>query len=158
VAASVLGALGIMQLPGRAWVMRRTQLPSNQALMVVPLLLQALALGVIALSPWLPLTAAAVGLYGVGAGLHTLARPWIVQQRYASHAGLRNGQVARAQGLGRAATPVLAAAAAQWIDTMFVFLAMLAWLLLLLPLAQRISRAPVQFDGALDHDRPALAR
>jgi hypothetical protein len=61
-----------------------------------------------ALAPW-----AGVALFATGAGLTTLARPYLVLHIYGvERAGQINGVIARGQQLARAAGPVSAAALA----------------------------------------------
>ncbi|HEV8692837.1 MAG TPA: MFS transporter [Lysobacter sp.] len=139
VAAAVLAALGVAQLPGRIWLLRgRREVPAR-ALNLSPIVLQVTGLAVIVLatSPWWVATGVAV--FGLGAGLQTLARPWLVQALYGvSDAGRWNGEVARIQGFARAAGPVAAAGAA-WVGGTPVVLAGVGGLLVLtLPLARRL--------------------
>jgi MFS family permease len=111
-AAAIGGLLGVMQLPGRAMMMNRSFSPSPLQLLMASFALQIAGL--------LALTANAqaamwigVSLFACGAGLTTLARPYLVLQVYgAERAGSINGVIARAQQLARAAGPVSAAAIA----------------------------------------------
>lgn len=139
VAALVLAALGIAQLPGRVWLLRgRGPLPGN-LLKVWPIALQAAGLGVItaAYDPWL--MAFGVVVFGVGAGLQTLSKPWLVQRLYgAAAAGRWNGEVARVQGFARAAGPLAVVAAAMALGTPIVLLGMVGLLLATIPLALRL--------------------
>jgi MFS family permease len=112
-AATVLATLGIAQLPGRLWMLRGGALPSPGHFAALPLVLQGVGLAGMALAPGIGLAAVSVAVFGLGAGLHTLARPWLVQRLYGlSAAGYWNGQVARVQGFARALGPVLAVALA----------------------------------------------
>ena len=62
-------------------------------------------------SPWA--VAAGVAVFGLGSGLHTLSRPWLIQRLYGvAEVGRLNGEVARAQGFARAAGPLLMVGAA----------------------------------------------
>lgn len=140
-AAGVLAALGLAQLPGRLWLLRGGRLPGARVLATWPLPMQAMGLLLVAAvrEPWA--AAAGVGLFGLGAGLHTLARPWLVQARFGAQAGQRNGEVARAQGVGRALGPLLAVLAAGVAGSPAVLgLAAIA-LLAMLPVAEKLSRA-----------------
>lgn len=142
VAASVLAVLGLAQLPGRVWMLRQRNTPRASSLTVWPLLLQSLGLLTVAIAATPLWAAVGVALFGLGAGLHTLARPWLVQQRYSANAGFRNGQIAQAQGIGRALTPLLAAGIASLTSTATVLIAFAALTLLLIPIAQTLGRAP----------------
>jgi hypothetical protein len=138
-AAMVLAALGLAQLPGRLWLLRGGRLPSAAVLTVWPMGMQAAGLLVAAGSASPVGAATGVALFGLGAGLHTLARPWLVQARFGTDAGYRNGQVAQLQGLGRALGPVAAVGAAAWVGAQWVLVALAGMLLLLLPLAWSMS-------------------
>ena len=73
---------------------------------VLPIVLQAAGLCVVigSRAPWI--MALGVAVFGLGAGLQTLARPWWVQKLYGvADAGRWNGEVARMQGFARAAAP-----------------------------------------------------
>jgi MFS family permease len=141
-AASVLAALGVAQLPGRLWILRGDGTPPLTALTAWPLLLQAIGMLLAAWMPSLRLVAVGVGLSGLGAGLHTLARPWLVQQRFGAEANHRNGQIARLQGFGRAAAPALLMAAAHFSAPSTVLTALGIVLLVLVPVAIRMGRTP----------------
>lgn len=113
---------------------------SPRMLLVAPLLLQAG--GLIALFASATLVGALLGIavFGLGAGLHTVARPWIVPQLFGvAAAGRVNGAIARAQGLARAAGPFVAAAATARVGGGPVFLSLALLLLLSCPLAFRIA-------------------
>ncbi|QSX77489.1 MFS transporter [Agrilutibacter solisilvae] len=118
IAALVLAALGLAQLPGRIWLLRRGNTPDSRLLNGIPLCLQAVGLFVVVVFQAPASAAAGVIAFGCGAGLHTLARPWMIQALYGpASAGRWNGEVARIQGFARAAGPVLAAAASQWVGS-----------------------------------------
>jgi MFS family permease len=156
-AASVLAMLGIAQLPGRIWLIGEGRTPSPAVLSSLPLLLQATGLAGLALAPG-PLAAALwVAVFGLGAGLHTLARPWIVQRLYGvAEAGYWNGQLARVQGLGRAAGPVLAVGLADLAGVRAVLLVAGAALLVLVPVARWLVRDPLAMpSGAALANRPS---
>ena len=113
VAACILACLGVAQLPGRAWLARGRVARASTSLRLWPPVLQGLALLLMAALPSAWTTALAVGMFGLGAGVQTLLRPWLVSRLYGAHAAGRwNGEVARVQGLARAAGPVGAAALA----------------------------------------------
>ena len=108
-AAAVLGVLGLMQLPGRIALLRGAARVSARGLLVLPLVLQVCGLAVLAASPSVPVSIAGVALFGLGAGLHTVARPWAVAQRFGvASAGRANGAIARAHGIARAVGPFAA--------------------------------------------------
>lgn len=138
-AALVLAALGVAQLPGRIWLLRGGRSAPARALRVVPILLQVAGVAgvVIASSPgWV---AGSVAVFGMGAGLQTLARPWLIGALYgAAKAGRWNGEVARMQGFARAAGPVAAAGFASVAGTPLVLAAVGGLLVLTLPLAGRL--------------------
>lgn len=138
-AALVLAAFGVAQLPGRMWLLRGGRLPSVTVLTVWPMGMQAAGLAAVALAHSTAIAGLGVTLFGLGAGLHTLARPWLVQLRFGADAGHRNGQVALSQGIGRALTPVAAALAGTVVDPRWVLWVLAATLLSLLPLAGRVS-------------------
>ena len=102
--AATLGGLhSIMQLPGRALLVRGMP-GSPAALVLISLSLQATGLAAFALAPSVIAVAAAIALFAAGAGLTTLARPHFVQTVFSiDSAGYANGQLARAQQLARAA-------------------------------------------------------
>jgi len=111
----------------------------------LPLLLVSFALQVVGL---IALTAddvqAAMWLgvivFACGAGLTTLARPYLVLHLYgAEHAGRVNGAIARGQQLARAAGPVSAAALATITGYSFVFAALAALLVAAMALTPRSS-------------------
>lgn len=134
-AAALLGGLfGVMQLPGRAWLVSRRVTFSADLLVAISLALQALGLLVVALVPTRAAVAVGVMAFAVGSGLTTLARPYVVQARFAlEQSGLANGTLARAQQLSRAVGPIAASAAAGLSNHVTVLvvlglvLAVLAW-------------------------------
>lgn len=139
VAALVLAALGLAQLPGRIWLLRGGRQASPDAMKVAPIVLQAAGLiGVVVVrSPGA--VALWVAVFGLGAGLQTLARPWLVQTLYGTaDAGRWNGEVARMQGIARAAGPVAVAGAAWLVGTPLVLASLGGLLALTLPLARRL--------------------
>ncbi|MBS0514289.1 MAG: hypothetical protein JSS16_02270 [Proteobacteria bacterium] len=139
-AAWVLAALGIMQLPGRIWLGRgSTALPSS-VLLVLPVILQATGLLLLAYAASLPIAFAGVGIFGLGAGLHTLARPWVVPQLFGvASAGEVNGIIARAQGIARAVGPALAALTYGQFGSTVVFSLLAVAMALTIVLATRAS-------------------
>jgi hypothetical protein len=147
--AALLGGLfGVMQLPGRALMVHRRVALSGEGLLAVSLALQAAGLVAVAA---LPGAAAGFGVatFAAGAGLTALARPYLVQGRFAlEHAGLVNGRLARAQQLARAAGPIAASAAAgvtshaTVLVTLAVVLGALAWRVL-----ERQVSPPPASDG-----------
>lgn len=139
VAALVLAAFGIAQLPGRVWLLRGRKGIPTQLLKTWPIALQVAGLIVVTLarSPWL--IAGGVAIFGLGAGMHTLARPWLVQRLYgAAEVGRWNGEIARAQGFARAAGPLLIVGAAAALDMPAVLIGIACMLAVSLPLAARL--------------------
>lgn len=111
-AAWVLAALGVMQIPGRIWLGRGSAALPPSVLLVLPVILQAVGLLLLAYATTLMVAFAGVGIFGLGAGLHTLARPWVVPLLFGvTSAGEVNGVIAQAQGMARAIGPALAALA-----------------------------------------------
>jgi MFS family permease len=111
-AAAIGGLFGVMQLPGRVLMTHRSFAPGPAQLLVVSFGLQILGLlSLIATSQvamWI-----GVVVFAAGAGLTTLARPYIVLHVYGpDRSGRINGVIARGQQLARAAGPVSAAAVA----------------------------------------------
>jgi hypothetical protein len=137
----VLAALGIAQLPGRIWLWCGSgNIVSTRSLLVVPLLLQACGLFLLAVADNLYIAFAGVAIFGVGAGLHTLARPWVVPQWFGiAAAGRVNGTIARAQGIARAMGPFVAAGIYEFAGSTAVFLTLAALVALLAPMAFRTS-------------------
>ncbi|WP_176693076.1 MFS transporter [Arenimonas terrae] len=152
-AATVLAMLGIAQLPGRLWMLRGGAQPSPGHFAALPLGLQALGLAGMACAPGIGVAAASVAVFGLGAGLHTLARPWLVQRLYGVQAaGYWNGQVARVQGFARALGPVLAVALAAVSSAPIVLGALCVTMFALAVLAPALLReaAPAdRFDDAV---------
>jgi MFS family permease len=112
-AALIGGLLGVMQLPGRVLLTSKAFTPDPRRLLLVSFafqiagLLALTAVGVQA-AMWL-----GVMVFACGAGLTTLARPYLVLHVYgAARAGEINGAIALGQQLARAAGPVSAAAMA----------------------------------------------
>ena len=139
-AALVLAALGVAQLPGRIWLLRAGRAIPPHVLHTTPIALQAIGLLVVAMSSVPAWVAAGVAAFGLGAGLHTLARPWLIQRLYGTDAAGRwNGELARVQGFVRAAGPVAASGAA-WLGGASAVLTATAGLLVLtLPIARRLQ-------------------
>lgn len=143
-AAGVLGALGIMQLPGRLWLSRSRRRPGARFLVFVPLLLQATGLLMVLVPAGWPPAALGVALFGLGAGVHTLARPWLVQQMAGvDRAGRWNGQVSRWQGIARALGPASVAWASMRLGEGAIFALLAVALLAVLPMAASLARPPV---------------
>jgi MFS family permease len=128
-AALIGGLFGVMQLPGRLLMTNKAFAPRP-----LPLLLVSFALQVVGLVALMADTVQAAMWVGViilatGAGLTTLARPYLVLRVYgAERAGRINGVIARGQQLARAAGPVSAAALASVTGYGTVFAAMAALL------------------------------
>jgi hypothetical protein len=111
-ASVIAGLFGVMQLPGRVLMTNRSFAPRPVPLLVVSFALQIAGLMTLMLhdeaASWLGVT-----LFASGAGLTTLARPYLVLHFYgADRAGQINGVIARGQQLARAAGPVSAGAMA----------------------------------------------
>ncbi len=106
-AALLAGIFGVMQLPGRLFMM--TGLLENPSLLAgVSLAAQAAGLMIVAIGT-APSIAAGVALFAIGNGLMTLVRPHLVHSTFEiAHAGARNGAIARAQQVARAAGPFVA--------------------------------------------------
>lgn len=109
-AATVGASLGIMQLPGRILLSNARTAPHPVPLLIGSFGLQIVGLlalvahGTIAM--WVGVMA-----FAAGAGMTTLARPYLVLHQYGSdRAGYANGVIARGQQVARAAGPVAAAA------------------------------------------------
>jgi MFS family permease len=111
-AAMLAGLMGVMQLPGRAFLMLGALPRSPSYLLTGSLALQAA--GLVALAALSPVfLVAGVAMFAVGSGLMTLLRPHLVQSTFGiDRAGHLNGMIARAQQLSRAAGPIAAAALA----------------------------------------------
>lgn len=111
-AATVAGTFGIMQLPGRLLMTNRSFTPHPLSLLIFSFAMQVVGLITLMVhgtaAMWL-----GVILFASGAGLTTLARPFLVLHEYGpDNAGYANGVIARSQQLARAAGPVAAAAMA----------------------------------------------
>lgn len=149
-AALVLAALGVAQLPGRFWLLRGRGPMSPGLPRTTPVALQAAGLAGVALASGPALMAVAVGTFGIGAGLQTLARPWLVQHLFGqADAGHWNGEVARIQGLTRALGPVAAAGLASLAGPDIVLIAAGGLMLAVLPLSSRLRVAGPQGDAAV---------
>lgn len=112
-AAWIGGLFGVMQLPGRMLMINKSFAPRPVPLLLVSFGLQIV--GLIALMADTLQVAMWVGVvvFAGGAGLTTLARPYLVLHAYgADLAGGVNGVIARGQQIARAAGPVSAAALA----------------------------------------------
>lgn len=128
-AAFIGGMFGVMQLPGRVLMTHKSFTPAPLRLLLVSFALQVV--GLVALTAadvqaamWL-----GVIVFASGAGLTTLARPYLVLHLYGpDHAGRVNGMIARGQQLARAAGPVSAAALATVTGYSLVFAALAALL------------------------------
>ncbi len=111
-ASIIAGMFGVMQLPGRLLMTNRSFTPEPIPLLVTSFVLQIAGLLTLMLNHEAALWAG-VMLFASGAGLTTLARPYLVLHAYGSgNAGYINGVIARGQQLARAAGPVSAAALA----------------------------------------------
>lgn len=107
VAAMLGGSMGVMQLPGRALLMRGALACSPTVLLAVSLMLQAAGLGGVALAPSMLVAAGGTMIFALGAGMTTLVRPHLIQTMFSSHdGGYLNGRIARHQQLARAAGPL----------------------------------------------------
>jgi len=139
VAALVLAAFGIAQLPGRLWLLRGRDAIPSQVLKSWPIVFQVIGLIVVTItaSPWT--MAGGVAVFGVGSGLHTLSRPWLVQRLYGVvEVGRWNGEVARAQGFARAVGPLLMVGAATILSMPVVLVGVAGLLALTAPFAIRL--------------------
>ncbi|WP_266168831.1 MFS transporter [Dyella subtropica] len=142
-AATVLAALGVAQLPGRIWLLHGGLRLQGRAFVLAPLSLQAIGLLSVALAPSFWVVSIGVAIFGLGWGLQTLVRPWLVQALYGvSDAGRWNGELARIQGYARATGPIAVAATAGWSSTPMVLAGMGGLLILTLPLARRLPMLP----------------
>ena len=109
-AASLAALLGVMQLPSRLLVMRGSLNTSPSRLLVASFTAQASGIGIVAMSQSVLLLAVGVTAFAMGAGLMTLARPYLVQTIFGiDEIGYINGRLAGAQGVARAGGPVVAA-------------------------------------------------
>jgi MFS family permease len=138
-AAGALGLLGAMQLPGRLWMLRGGG--AARGLFVAPLALQAAGLAAVAAGSAFGIVVCGTALFGLGAGLHTVARPFLIGKiAGVEKSGAWNGEVARAQGLARAGGPLAVAmiAGVRGVPAAFALLALA--LALLLPVARNLAR------------------
>lgn len=130
-AAAIGALLGVMQLPGRALMMNRSFSPGPYQLLVVSFGLQIAGLLALMAAPQAAVWAG-VSLFACGAGLTTLARPYLVLHVYGTaRAGAVNGVIARGQQLARAAGPVSAAAFASAMNGYGAVFAVMASLLVI---------------------------
>jgi MFS family permease len=128
-AAAIGGLFGVMQLPGRLLMTRPSFTPSPFRLLVVSFALQIIGLTALMTDRSQAATWIGVTVFACGAGLTTLARPYLVLQIYgAERAGATNGIIARGQQLARAAGPVSAAALAERAGYPMTFAALAALL------------------------------
>lgn len=126
-AALIGGLFGVMQLPGRVLMTHPSFTPHPLTLLFASLALQIAGLLALIAEPQAAMWAGVI-LFASGAGLTTLARPYLVLQGYGAHrAGAANGAIARGQQLARAIGPVSAAAIAERMGyrTVFGLLALL---------------------------------
>jgi MFS family permease len=136
-AASLGGLLGVMQLPGRAFLLNRAVLPTPSRLLLGSLLMQAAGLSMLIPARSLLWVGAGISTFGFGAGIATLVRPHLVATYFSiDQTGHVNGLIARGQQLARAAGPVMAAVLAQVAGYGVVF-GLLATLLAVLGLRWR---------------------
>lgn len=150
-AAGVLGTLGIMQLPGRLWLLRHRR-PGAGLLVSLPIVLQAAGLLLVLVPASWPVAALGVALFGLGAGVHTLVRPWLVQQLAGTgRVGQWNGQVSRWQGVARALGPACVAWASSRLGEGAVFALLVAALLAMLPVAASLARSGVLSPSRTSH-------
>ena len=139
-AALIGGLFGVMQLPGRLLMTSKSFTPGPFRLLVVSFALQIV--GLLALTADDVQTAMWLGVivFASGAGLTTLARPYLVLHVYgADGAGEINGAIARGQQLARAAGPVSAAALATAVGYSYVFAALAALLVAAMAVIPRSS-------------------
>ena len=128
-AALIGGLFGVMQVPGRLLMTNKSFTPAPFPLLLVSFGLQIV--GLVALMADTLQAAMWIGVivFASGAGLTTLARPYLVLHVYgAEQAGRVNGVIARGQQLARAAGPVSAAALASFAGYGKVFAALAALL------------------------------
>lgn len=141
-AASALAGFGLAQLPGRLWLLGGRRRMSLPLLVWWPLVLQSAGLAIVAVSAGLVAAALGVAVFGLGAGLHTLARPWLLQGLAGpALSGRWNGEVARLQGFARAVGPVLVVAAAATLGMPVVLVVVALLLLASVPAARSLASA-----------------
>lgn len=140
-AAFIGGMFGVMQLPGRLLMTRKSFTPRPLPLLFVSFALQVVGLLALMVDDVQAAMWTGVTVFSCGAGLTTLARPYLVLHVYgAAQAGRINGVIARGQQLARAAGPVSAAALASVAGYGTVFAAMAALLvaaIFVMPVAER---------------------
>ena len=113
-AAILGGTFGVLQLPGRALMLRGSFAVSPFRLLAISLGLEGVGLITWARAPGAISVVAGLMVFAVGAGLTTLVRPYLVQTALSDYpTGYINGQLAFVQHLSRAAGPVVVAVAAQ---------------------------------------------
>jgi MFS family permease len=106
-AAALGGAMGVMQLPGRALLMNGMLADSPTLLLAISLGLQAGGLGAVAFAPSTLVAGSGALVFALGGGLTTLVRPHLIQTLFgAGSGGYLNGRIARHQQLARAAGPL----------------------------------------------------
>jgi len=106
-AAALGGAMGVMQLPGRALLMNGMLADSPTRLLAISLALQAGGLGAVAFAPSTLVAGGGALVFALGGGLTTLVRPHLIQTLFgAGSGGYLNGRIARHQQLARAAGPL----------------------------------------------------
>jgi len=106
-AAALGGAMGVMQLPGRALLMNGMLADSPTLLLAISLGLQAGGLGAVAFAPSTLVAGGGALVFALGGGLTTLVRPHLIQTLFgAGSGGYLNGRIARHQQLARAAGPL----------------------------------------------------
>lgn len=109
-AAMFGGLMGVMQLPGRALLMKGALSCSPARLVAASLLLHAVGLAAVALAPTMFVVTLGTMTFALGAGLTTLVRPYLIQTMFSSGSGgYLNGRLARHQQLARAAGPLVIA-------------------------------------------------
>jgi MFS family permease len=112
-AAMIGGLFGVMQLPGRVLMTNKSFTPRPLPLLLVSFGLQILGLIALATDSVQAAMWMGVMVFATGAGLTTLARPYLVLHVFGpEQAGRVNGVIARGQQLARAVGPVSAAALA----------------------------------------------
>ena len=136
-AALIGGLFGVMQLPGRILMTNASFTPGPFGLLAVSFALQISGLAALMIDTSQAAMWVGVIVFAGGAGLTTLARPYLVLHLYGvEHAGHVNGVIARGQQFARAVGPVSAAALAGITGYVKVFgalAALLAFALLLTP-------------------------
>ena len=128
-AAMIGGLFGVMQVPGRLLMTHKSFTPAPFPLLLVSFGLQIVGLVALMVETMQAAMWIGVIVFATGAGLTTLARPYLVLHVYgAGQAGRINGAIARGQQLARAAGPVSAAALASVAGYGKVFAALAALL------------------------------